>query len=75
MALRHMGFLDAAQEALKSRSRDAAIWHIALLERSDNYLDQNEKKPCLNPEESPISKIEIVTTRVRDRIEGAPGDR
>jgi tetratricopeptide (TPR) repeat protein len=47
MALRQKGFTDAAHEALKealrARSRSAAIRHLALVERADNYLAQNKK--------------------------------
>jgi tetratricopeptide (TPR) repeat protein len=47
VALREQGFLDAAHEsfkaALKSRSRDAAIRHHALLERATNFLAQGKK--------------------------------
>jgi tetratricopeptide (TPR) repeat protein len=46
-ALRQLGFNDAAHEALKealrSRSRAAAIRHLALAERAQNYLAQNKK--------------------------------
>jgi tetratricopeptide (TPR) repeat protein len=46
-ALREQGFHDAAHEALKealrSRSRAAAIRHVALAERAQNYLAQNKK--------------------------------
>jgi Tfp pilus assembly protein PilF len=47
MALRQKGLNDAAhealKEALKARSRDASIRHLALLERADNYLAQGKK--------------------------------
>ena len=47
LAFRNKGLLDAAhetlKEALKSKSRDPAIRHLALLERADNYLAQNKK--------------------------------
>ncbi len=47
MALRNKGFHDAAhealKEALKSKNRSAAIRHLALIERSDNYLAQNKR--------------------------------
>ncbi|HZQ64549.1 MAG TPA: DUF4236 domain-containing protein [Gaiellaceae bacterium] len=46
-AFREQGFHDAAHEALKealrSRSRAAAIRHVALAERAQNYLAQNKK--------------------------------
>jgi tetratricopeptide (TPR) repeat protein len=46
-AFREQGFHDAAHEALKealrSRSRAAAIRHVALAERAENYLAQNKK--------------------------------
>lgn len=46
-AFREQGFHDAAHEALKealrSRSRAAAIRHLALAERSQNYLAQGKK--------------------------------
>lgn len=46
-AFREQGFHDAAHEALKealrSRSRAAAIRHLALAERAQNYLAQNKK--------------------------------
>src|SRR4051794_21013412 len=46
-AFREQRFLDAAHEALKealrSRSRPAAIRHLALIERAQNYLAQNKK--------------------------------
>jgi tetratricopeptide (TPR) repeat protein len=46
-AFRHQGFHDAAHEALKealrSRSREAPIRHMALAERAQNYLEQGKK--------------------------------
>ena len=46
-AFREQGFYEAAheslKEALRSRSRDAAIRHLALAERAQNYLAQNKK--------------------------------
>jgi tetratricopeptide (TPR) repeat protein len=46
-AFRHQGFYDAAHEALKealrSRSREAPIRHMALAERAQNYLEQGKK--------------------------------
>jgi tetratricopeptide (TPR) repeat protein len=46
-AFREQGFHDAAHEALKealrSRSRAAAIRHLALAERAQNYLAQGKK--------------------------------
>jgi tetratricopeptide (TPR) repeat protein len=46
-AFRHQGFHDAAHEALKealrSRSREAPIRHMALAERAQNYLAHGKK--------------------------------
>jgi predicted Zn-dependent protease len=46
-AFREQGFDDAAQEtfkeALRSRSREAVIRHLALVERAQNYLAQGKK--------------------------------
>jgi Tfp pilus assembly protein PilF len=46
-AFREQGFHDAAHEALKealrSRSREAAIRHLALSERAANYMAQGKK--------------------------------
>jgi tetratricopeptide (TPR) repeat protein len=47
VAFREQGFHDAAHEALKqalrSRSRDAAIRHLSLSERATNYASQGKK--------------------------------
>ena len=47
VAFRERGFHDAAheafKEALRSRSRDAAIRHLGLSERAENYLAQGKK--------------------------------
>jgi tetratricopeptide (TPR) repeat protein len=47
VAFREQGFQDAANEAfkqaLRSRSRDAAIRHLALSERATNYAVQGKK--------------------------------
>jgi hypothetical protein len=47
MAFRHQGMHDAAheslKEALKARSRDMSIRHLALSERAETYLAQNKK--------------------------------
>jgi hypothetical protein len=47
MAFRHQGMHDAAheslKEALKARSRDMSIRHLALSERAEHYLAQNKK--------------------------------
>jgi tetratricopeptide (TPR) repeat protein len=47
VAFRDQGFHDAAheafKEALRSRSRDAAIRHLALSERATNYIAQGKK--------------------------------
>jgi tetratricopeptide (TPR) repeat protein len=47
IALREQGYTDAAheafKEALRSRSRDAAIRHYALSERATNYVAQGKK--------------------------------
>jgi Tfp pilus assembly protein PilF len=46
-AFREQGFHDAAQEtfkeALRSRSREAVIRHLALVEQAQNYLAQGKK--------------------------------
>ena len=46
-AFREQGFHDAAheslKEALRSRSREASIRHLALAERAQNYLAQGKK--------------------------------
>ena len=47
MAFRQQGMHDAAhevlKEALKARSRDMSIRHLALSERTENYLVQNKR--------------------------------
>jgi tetratricopeptide (TPR) repeat protein len=71
MALRHKGYHDAAHEALKqalaSRKRDPAIRHLALLERSDNYLAQNKRAMARKDLERILaedSTVEGVTERL-----------
>ena len=53
VAFREQGFHDAAHEAfkqaLRSRSRDAAIRHLALSERATNYAAQGKKGMARRP--------------------------
>jgi tetratricopeptide (TPR) repeat protein len=77
MAFRQQGMHDAAhevlKEALKARSRDMSIRHLALSERAANYLAQNKKAMARKDLERILAEDSDVDG-VAERLE-ALGDR